>query len=109
MTKALATTVLGMGMVVGAGAPAAETTVWNFNLWGGKRAFSAGIETIKSILEAAGDGTFELRISYGDALGPRKKNPESLRVNAFEAGQLCVGYYPNNGGWRRRAGGRSRF
>jgi TRAP-type C4-dicarboxylate transport system substrate-binding protein len=95
MTKALATMVLGIGMVVGAAAPAAETTVWNFNLWGGKRAFSAGIETIKSVLEAAGGGAFELRISYGDALGPRKKNPESLRVNAFEAGQLCVGYYPN--------------
>ena len=74
---------------------AADTTTWNFNVWGGKRAFTTGIETIKEILEAEGNGSFELRINYGDALGPPKKNPESVRVNAFEAAQFCVGYYPN--------------
>ena len=74
---------------------AADTTIWNFNIWGGQRAFTSGIETIKEILEAEGKGAFELRINYGDALGPLKKNPESVRVNAFEAAQFCVGYYPN--------------
>ena len=74
---------------------AADSTVWNFNIWGGKRAFTVGIETIKKVLEAEAPGLFELRINYGDALGPPKKNPESVRVNAFEAAQFCVGYYPN--------------
>jgi TRAP-type C4-dicarboxylate transport system substrate-binding protein len=73
----------------------AADSVWNFNIWGGKRAFTAGVESIKTDLEAAGGGKFELKINYGDALGPRRQNPENIRVGAFEAGQLCVGYYPN--------------
>ncbi|MBL6951132.1 MAG: TRAP transporter substrate-binding protein DctP [Alphaproteobacteria bacterium] len=73
----------------------AEKSVWNFNMWGGKRAFTAGLESIKVDLEKAGGGDFELKINYGDALGPRRQNPENIRVGAFEAGQICVGYYPN--------------
>ncbi len=72
-----------------------DSTVWNLNVWGGKRAFTTGIETIKRVFEAEAPGSFELRINYGDALGPPKKNPESVRANAFEAAQFCVGYYPN--------------
>ena len=74
-------------------AQAADST-WNFNIWGGKRAFTAGIESLKEDLEKAGGGDFELKINYGDALGPRRQNPENIRVGAFEAGQICVGYYP---------------
>jgi TRAP-type C4-dicarboxylate transport system substrate-binding protein len=72
----------------------AGNSVWNFNIWGGPRAFTAGIESLKGDLEKAGGGEFELKINYGDALGPRRQNPENIRVGAFEAGQLCVGYYP---------------
>ena len=72
----------------------AEKSTWNFNIWGGKRAFTAGIESLKVDLEKAGGGDFELKINYGDALGPRRQNPENIRVAAFEAGQICVGYYP---------------
>ncbi len=72
----------------------AADSVWNFNIWGGKRAFTAGIESLKVNLEKAGGGKFELKINYGDALGPRRQNPENIRVGAFEAGQICVGYYP---------------
>ena len=46
-------------------------------------------------MEKAGGGDFQLKISYGDALGPRRQNPENIRVAVFEAAQLCVGYYPN--------------
>lgn len=49
---------------------------------------------MKVNLEKAGGGKFELKINYGDALGPRRQNPENIRVGAFEAGQICVGYYP---------------
>ena len=77
------------------GAIAAEKSIWNFNVWGGKRAFTAGIESLKADLEAAAPGQFELKINYGDALGHRKQNSENIKVGAFEAGQLCVGYYPN--------------
>jgi len=46
----------------------ADKVVWNFNVWGGQRAFTKGIEIIKEKLEAAGNGSFELKINYGDAL-----------------------------------------
>ena len=72
----------------------ADKVVWNFNVWGGQRAFTKGVEIIKEKLEAAGNGSFELKINYGDALGPKKQNPENIKVGAFEAGQICVGYYP---------------
>jgi TRAP-type C4-dicarboxylate transport system substrate-binding protein len=70
-------------------------TVWNFNMWGGKRAFTAGVETINKMAKADTNGEFEINIQYGDALGPRKQNPENIKNGAMEAGQLCVGYYPN--------------
>jgi TRAP-type C4-dicarboxylate transport system substrate-binding protein len=73
----------------------AEKSTWNFNMWGGKRAFTAGLESLKVDLEKAGGGNFELKINYGDALGPRRQNPENIRAGGFEAGQICVGYYPN--------------
>ena len=92
--------VLGLTMIMAmmAGsvsvANSADKVVWNFNVWGGKRAFTKGIEVIKEKLEAAGNGSFKLSINYGDALGPKKQNPENIKVGAFEAGQICVGYYP---------------
>ncbi len=85
---------LALGFGAASTAQAADST-WNFNIWGGKRAFTAGIESLKVDLEKAGGGAFELKINYGDALGPRRQNPENIRVGAFEAGQICVGYYPN--------------
>jgi TRAP-type C4-dicarboxylate transport system substrate-binding protein len=73
----------------------AEKVVWNFNMWGGRRAFTEGLEAMKIELENIGKGDFELIIHYGDALGPRKQNPENIKIGAMEAGQICVGYYPN--------------
>jgi len=73
----------------------AAKSVWNFNMWGGKRAFTAGIESLKVDLEKAGGSDFELKIHYGSVLGPLRQNPENIRVGAFESGQNCVGYYPN--------------
>jgi len=96
MRKSMLTTVFSVALAgtLMAGAASAES-VWKFNIWGGKRAFTAGIEKIKVVLEEAGKGEFKLDINYGDALGPRRQNPESIKIGAFEAGQMCVGYYPN--------------
>ncbi len=77
-------------------AAAAEAkTVWQFNVWGPKRAFTAGIETIAALAEKDSNGEFSININYGDALGPAKQNPENIQSGVFESGQLCVGYYPN--------------
>jgi TRAP-type C4-dicarboxylate transport system substrate-binding protein len=76
-------------------AAADAKTVWNMNIWGAKRAFTAGIEKIKELAEKDAPGEFELNIQYGDALGNRKQNPENIKTGVFEMGQICVGYYPN--------------
>lgn len=70
-------------------------TVWNFNIWGSKRAFTAGIEHIDAAATKDTNGEFDINIQFGDALGPRKQNPENIKNGAMEAGQICVGYYPN--------------
>lgn len=72
----------------------AEKVVWNLNMWGARRAFTEGLEGMKIELEKLSPD-FELIIHYGDALGPRRQNPENIKIGAMEAGQICVGYYPN--------------
>lgn len=72
----------------------ADKVTWNLNMWGGRRAFTEGLEGMKIELEKL-TPDFELIIHYGDALGPRKQNPENIKIQAMEAGQICVGYYPN--------------
>jgi len=87
---------VAVGFAAAAGsATAGEHVVWKFNTWGPPRAFTAGIESLKADLEAAAPGQFEININYADALGHRKQNSENIQVRAFEAGQICVGYYPN--------------
>jgi TRAP-type C4-dicarboxylate transport system substrate-binding protein len=93
-TSAATAALFAISFGLAASAQAGKST-WNFNIWGGKRAFTAGIESMKVDLEKAGGGNFELKINYGDALGPRRQNPENIKAGGFEAGQLCVGYYPN--------------
>lgn len=75
--------------------PAAAKTIWNFNMFGPKRALTAGIEKIKELAEADAPGEFEINVQYGSALGPPKQIPENIQAGAHEAGQVCVGYYPN--------------
>lgn len=93
LSKAMICAVAGAAMTV-TGIASAKTT-WNFNIWGGKRAFTVGIETIAKLANEDSKGEFNINIQYGDALGPRKQNPENIKNGAIEAGQLCVGYYPN--------------
>ncbi len=73
----------------------AAKIVWNYSVWGPKRAYTVGIETTKALMEKAGDGNFELRINYGDALGPRRQNLDSIKIGVMEAAATCVGYHPN--------------
>jgi len=83
------------GTAVSVSGIAQAKSVWNFNIWGSKRAFTAGIEHIDAAMRKDTNGELGINIQYGDALGPRKQNPENIKNGAIEAGQLCVGYYPN--------------
>jgi TRAP-type C4-dicarboxylate transport system substrate-binding protein len=78
------------------GAPAsAQKIVWNHNIFGPPRAVTAGIEAVRDVLQKASNGTFELKIAYGAALGPERQIPEAVKTGGYEGGQMCGGYYPN--------------
>lgn len=80
----------------GASAPAsAQTLVWNHNIFGPPRAVTAGIEAIAEFYKKESNGTFEIKIAYGAALGPERQAPEAIKSGGYEGAQLCAGYYPN--------------
>jgi TRAP-type C4-dicarboxylate transport system substrate-binding protein len=86
------------GMIVGMlhAAPAlAQNTVWNFNIFGPPRAVTAGIEAMAEFYKKESNGTFEIKINYGAALGPERQMPEAIQSGGYEGGLLCAGYYPN--------------
>jgi TRAP-type C4-dicarboxylate transport system substrate-binding protein len=76
-------------------AAAAQTVVWNHNVFGPPRAVTAGIEAMAAFYKKESNGTFEIKISYGSALGPEKQIPEAIKAGGYEGGQMCAGYYPN--------------
>jgi TRAP-type C4-dicarboxylate transport system substrate-binding protein len=77
-------------------APAlADTTVWNFNIFGPPRAVTAGIEAMRDFYKKESNGTLEIKIAYGAALGPERQAPESIKSGGYEGALMCAGYYPN--------------
>lgn len=81
-----------LGAATGA---SAETTVWNVNIFGPPRAVTSGIEAMADLLKKESNGTFEIKIAYGAALGPERQAPESIKSGGYEGGLMCAGYYPN--------------
>ena len=41
------------------------------------------------------NGTVDVKIAYGGALGPERQIPESIKAGGYEGGLMCAGYYPN--------------
>ncbi|MEZ5851705.1 MAG: TRAP transporter substrate-binding protein DctP [Hyphomicrobiaceae bacterium] len=76
-------------------AAAADKVVWNWNLFGPKRAVTAGIEAMADFYAKESKGQLEIKLAYGAALGPEKQTPEAIKSGGYEGGQMCVGYYPN--------------
>lgn len=76
-------------------AHAADKVVWNINIFGPPRAITRGIEYMAEEINKVAPEEFELKLSFGAALGPPKQVPESIKTNGYEGGQMCVGYYPN--------------
>ncbi len=73
----------------------ADTAVWNVNIFGPPRASTAGIEAMAEFLKKELNGTFEMKIAYGAALGPERQAPESIKSGGYEGALMCAGYYPN--------------
>jgi TRAP-type C4-dicarboxylate transport system substrate-binding protein len=73
----------------------AQKIIWQHNIFGPKRAVTAGMEAVRDYLEKASNGQLEIKISYGAALGPPKQIPEAIKSGGYDGGQMCAGYYPN--------------
>jgi TRAP-type C4-dicarboxylate transport system substrate-binding protein len=89
---------IGISIAVVSGAAtvaSAQTIIWNHNLFGPPRAVTAGMEAMAEFYKKESNGTFEIKLSYGSALGPEKQIPEGIKSGGYEGGMLCAGYYPN--------------
>lgn len=77
------------------GPASADTTVWNFNVFGPPRAITAAIETMSEFYKKESNGSLEIKIAYGASLGPERQAPESIKSGGYEGALMCAGYYPN--------------
>jgi len=73
----------------------AETMVWNHNVFGPPREVTVAIETVRDILKKESNGSLDIKIGYGSALGPERQTPEAIKSGGYEGGMMCAGYYPN--------------
>lgn len=77
-------------------APAsAQSISWNFNVFGPPREVTVGLETLRDFYKKESNGSVEIKIAYGSALGPERQTPESIKAGGYEGGMMCAGYYPN--------------
>jgi TRAP-type C4-dicarboxylate transport system substrate-binding protein len=89
---------IGIALAVASGVAtvaSAQTIIWNHNLFGPPRAVTAGMEAMAEFYKKESNGTFEIKLAYGSALGPEKQIPEGIKSGGYEGGMLCAGYYPN--------------
>jgi len=95
VVRAIAVAIV-LAVVVTAAMPvAAQTQVWNHNIFGPPRAVTAGIEAMAEFFKKESNGALEIKIAYGAALGPERQAPESIKSRGYEGAQMCAGYYPN--------------
>ena len=67
---------------------------WKFSLWGKRRAFTEGAETLSKRLSEETHGKFNLKIFYGAQLSKSKENLDGLKANSFEMAGFCNFYHP---------------
>ena len=67
---------------------------WKFSLWGKRRAFTEGAETLSKRLAEETNGKFQLKIFYGGQLSKSKENLDGLKANSFEMAAFCNFYHP---------------
>lgn len=98
MMSAIAVAVLAFGVAGTEPALAQEVqgpkVNWKYNVWGKRRAFTEGVETIAQIVSEKTGGNFTIKIYYGDQLGGKKQNLDNLKAGVFEMAQICSSYHP---------------
>ena len=71
-----------------------KTIVWNFSLWGGKRAHLNPIEKWAADMKKKTNGRWKINLHYGGTLAPGKENLNGLRAGMFEAANVAPTYAP---------------
>ena len=98
MLSALAVAVLALGVAGGGPALAQEVqgpkVSWKYNVWGKRRAFTEGVETLAAYVSDKTGGNFTIKVYYGDQLGGKKQNLDNLKAGVFEMAQVCSSYHP---------------
>ena len=67
---------------------------WKYSLWGKRRAFTEGAETLSKRLAEETGGKFQLKIFYGGQLAKSRENWDGLKANSFEMATVCNFYHP---------------
>ena len=67
---------------------------WNVSVWGGKRAYTDGLEKLAAVANQRTGGNFTITIHYAEALSPARENLDGLKLGAFEAATFCSSYHP---------------
>jgi TRAP-type C4-dicarboxylate transport system substrate-binding protein len=67
---------------------------WKYNVWGKRRAFTEGVETLAQIVSDKTGGNFKIKIYYGDQLGGKKQNLDNLKAGVLDMAQICSSYHP---------------
>ena len=67
---------------------------WKYSLWGKRRAFTEGAETLSKRLAEETNGKFKLKIFYGGQLAKSRENWDGLKANSFEMATVCNFYHP---------------
>jgi len=81
-------------------APASADTVsgpkvhWNFNMYGPKRAVTAGPEELARLVSEATGGNFTIQVHLGAALGPPREAIDAVSIGAYEITLIVSGFTP---------------
>jgi len=67
---------------------------WNFGMYGNKRAATAGFEELARLVGEATNGNFNIKINYGETLGPSKEALDAIKIGAYEMTLAVSGFTP---------------
>ena len=67
---------------------------WDLSLWGKPRAGTVVADSLARLISERSNGTWELRVHYGEALSKARENLDGISVGAFEAAMVCNFYHP---------------
>ena len=73
---------------------AEKVVEWNFNLWGGKRGWTAPLHDWAAAMNTKTKGRWKIKLHYGGVLAPPKESYDGIKAGMFEATGICAAYTP---------------